>query len=107
PCALPPARRGCAVWPINYVVSKQIWYRERSFVPAEGAGLSECGSQQREALRDGRLPVFLALEFQGNVAVVVVSAEHRGNSRIVEFQRVPDTAAIVGLGLYEHRVRCE
>ena len=67
----------------------------------------EGASQQRQTLRNRDLPILLPLKLQRDIAVIVVLAEHRGDARIVQIQRVLDSAAVVRLGLADGGVRGE
>src|SRR5690606_17461733 len=73
--------------------------------PVIPRGSAEGGTQLGQAFGDRRPPVLFSLELQRDVAAVVVSAEHRGDPRVVQFERVPDPAAAVGLSLHKNGLR--
>src|SRR2546428_9818982 len=56
--------------------------------------------QQRQALGDRGLPILIAFELQGDVAVVAMPAEDLGDAVIVQVQAVPQPAAEIRLRLH-------
>src|SRR5687768_11981447 len=67
----------------------------------------KCFAEPLEALGHGEQRVFLAFEFERDIAPVVVPLEDRRDSRIVEFEGIPQAATVIGFGLDENGLRCE
>src|SRR5262249_9528546 len=58
--------------------------------------------QNAQALGYAGFRIFFALEFQGDVAVVIRLAERASDAVVIEIERVPFAASVVRLGLDEH-----
>lgn len=67
--------------------------------------LTKSLSQQGQALGNRRLVVFVSFEFERDVASEVMLLHNPGDARIIQIESVPKTAAIIGLGLHEDRLR--
>src|SRR5437762_11724214 len=58
--------------------------------------------QHLDARRHGNVRSFLTLRLQGHIAGVIRVGEDFGDPWVIQFERIPFSAAIVGLGLYEN-----
>jgi len=65
----------------------------------------KCFAQQRRALGDRGSGVLAALVFQRHIAAVAVLSQDPGNAFVVEVERIPGTAAEIGLRLDEEPIR--
>jgi len=59
----------------------------------------KCLAKQFQAFGDRRLIVFHAFKLQRNVATVIVLAQNLAYPLVVEIQRIPLAAPIIGFGL--------
>ena len=67
--------------------------------------LTKSFSQQGQAFGQRRIVVFVAFEFERDIASEIVLSHDPGDTGIIQIECVPQAAAVVGLGLYENRLR--
>jgi hypothetical protein len=67
--------------------------------------LTKSLSQQGKAFWYGGFVVFVALEFERDIAAEVVLSHNLGDARIVQIEFVPQAAAIISLGVHKDCVR--
>src|SRR5262245_12264801 len=101
---LPKAGPGrSSIQPCGEGSSKRAW--RSPYMSRRTCSSAERLPQRLEAARHTRFGVLLPLELQRNVTTVAGLAEDAGDAVVIEIQRVPDAAAVVGLGLYQAGAR--